>query len=258
MRPLSWSAISTYLTCPLKYKFQYIDGLEEKPRASQSFGRSLHSALEFFYSRIDPPMIKEVLDYYDQHWEPGGYKDAAEEQRFRDLGREILVDFCNVHLREFRPPLAVEHRFTTNVDGIPIKGYIDRLDALPSGALVIVDYKSNSSPISPQDVAESDQLALYQLAVERAYGRRVEALQLYHLRTLTPVQIPAHPPPRLQRVRTVLREVSEGIQAGHFDPQKNDWCPCDFWQRCPLFGPQAAPPALPEDLRGPIDDTPTV
>lgn len=258
MRPLSWSAISTYLTCPLKYKFQYIDGLEERPRAAQSFGRSLHSALEFFFSRIDPPTIKEVLDYYDRHWEPGGYKDAAEEQRFRDLGREILVDFSNIHLRDFRSSLAVEHRFTTEIDGIPIKGYIDRLEANPAGGLVIIDYKSNFSPITPEDVRESDQLALYQLALEQAAGRRVHALQLYHLRSLTPVQIPAHSEGRLAQVRATIHSVSEGIQRGRFEPQKNDWCPCDFWERCPLFGPQARPAPQPEEGRPPMDDTPPV
>ena len=43
---LSYSAISTYLTCPLKYKFHYIDQLPPAfTSSSLAFGSSIHEAV---------------------------------------------------------------------------------------------------------------------------------------------------------------------------------------------------------------------
>ena len=42
----SYSAFQTYLTCPLKYKFRYIDKAEpERTSSCFPFGRAFHAAL---------------------------------------------------------------------------------------------------------------------------------------------------------------------------------------------------------------------
>jgi hypothetical protein len=47
---ISWSAISTFRTCPLKYKFRYIDGLpEESVSSALIFGTGIHTAVEQHY-----------------------------------------------------------------------------------------------------------------------------------------------------------------------------------------------------------------
>jgi len=44
---VSWSALSTFRTCPLKYKFRYLDGLpEESVSAALVFGTGIHAAVE--------------------------------------------------------------------------------------------------------------------------------------------------------------------------------------------------------------------
>ncbi len=47
---LSYSQINTYLTCPLKYKFHYIDQIEP-PFVSSAlvFGSCIHEAVAAFY-----------------------------------------------------------------------------------------------------------------------------------------------------------------------------------------------------------------
>ena len=43
---ISWSAVSTFRTCPLKYKFRYIDGLKEETVSSALvFGTGIHTAI---------------------------------------------------------------------------------------------------------------------------------------------------------------------------------------------------------------------
>ena len=50
---VSWSAISTFRTCPLKYKFRYVDGLpEESVSSALVFGTGIHSAVEQHFQAI--------------------------------------------------------------------------------------------------------------------------------------------------------------------------------------------------------------
>ncbi len=50
---VSWSAISTFRTCPLKYRFRYIDGLpEESVSSALVFGSGIHSSIESHYQAI--------------------------------------------------------------------------------------------------------------------------------------------------------------------------------------------------------------
>jgi putative RecB family exonuclease len=44
--PLSYSSYRTYLECPLRWKFLYVDRIPETPRGYFTFGRVIHSVLE--------------------------------------------------------------------------------------------------------------------------------------------------------------------------------------------------------------------
>jgi putative RecB family exonuclease len=72
---VSWSAISTFRTCPLKYKFRYIDGLpEESVSSALVFGTGIHTAVEQHYQAQlsgDPkPDLNALLFAYRSAWLP--------------------------------------------------------------------------------------------------------------------------------------------------------------------------------------------
>ena len=47
---ISHSQITTYLNCPLRYMFTYVQGLKPKHiNAALPFGRGIHKSLEYFY-----------------------------------------------------------------------------------------------------------------------------------------------------------------------------------------------------------------
>ena len=54
MRPdyLSYTQLSTYLECPLRYRLRYVDGIEdsEGTPAALVFGRAIHQALAGYYT----------------------------------------------------------------------------------------------------------------------------------------------------------------------------------------------------------------
>src|SRR5690349_4188995 len=117
----SHSSVSTYLECPLRWKFLYVDRLPEAARGYFSFGRTVHAVLEELLRpfvaepstssaaerqrrlddwgaigpRTGPRLLgpDEVLALYEKLWVGDGYTSADEEARYKALGAELLLRF---------------------------------------------------------------------------------------------------------------------------------------------------------------------
>ena len=118
MLRLSYSAVSAYEKCPLSYRFQYIDKIEIEPTPYLSFGRSIHSALEWLYDRQapQPPALEELLSFLESCWASEGFSDQEEEDSYLRQAREVLTVFYHANTEDFRLPLAVEHRFELKME----------------------------------------------------------------------------------------------------------------------------------------------
>jgi putative RecB family exonuclease len=263
--PLSYSSYRTYLECPLRWKFLYIDRLPETPRGYFTFGRVVHSVLEELLRPLvvpgarragesdsqrtldewqsrsrategDPWMSRdEMLALYERCWSGEGYTSPEEEARYRALGRDLLRRYYDRLVADRPHPIAVEEHLEARWDGIPIHGYIDRIDRSPSGGLEILDYKT-SRELSAGDAQDSDQLSIYQVLVESNYSEPVEGLTLYHLRSLTPLRVPPRERSSLTGLYDRLGAVSDGIRAEVYDPTPGRHCSrCDFRSICPEF-----------------------
>ena len=245
VRPLSYSQISAYQTCPLFYRFQYIDKLPTKPRFYFSFGNTLHRCAQFFFKRKGqgPPTLEDFLEYYDRTWSSAGYFSRRREAADKQTGREILTQFWELNSRDYHLPLATEKWFTVNVGGVPFRGYIDRVDISPTGGLNILDYKSGKRDISKDEVEESLQLSMYQIGAQGTWLLPVEKLSLYHLRSNTNVEVEARDDNTIKRAEDTVTTVSQSIENKEFEPRLNPSCPCEFSELCPLFNPDADPEA---------------
>jgi putative RecB family exonuclease len=72
---ISWSAISTFRSCPLKYWFRYVAGLpEESVSAALVFGTGIHAAIEDFYraelAGEAKPDVEQLMFAYRSAWLP--------------------------------------------------------------------------------------------------------------------------------------------------------------------------------------------
>jgi len=250
MKPLSYSQISQYQSCPLCYKLHYIDGLKTEDKWYFSFGSSLHSCAErFFKVKVPPPpSLDEILQFYEENWLAGGYESAEEEAKYKDYGRQILADFCEIHRADFKVPLAIERMFYIDIEGVKLRGFIDRVDKLSSGGLSIVDYKTNQWLFTREDLEENLQLTLYQLAAEQTWHLPVEKLTLYHLRSNTPCSCTPRDVKQLEEARRLVLEVAENIVAERFPATENQFCPCDFAEHCPYYRQQVVPELKEADI----------
>jgi RecB family exonuclease len=213
-----------------------VDGLKEKPKPYLSFGSSLHEALQFMYSyRPPPPSLEAVLKYYEDNWISEGYANEEEEEGYFSYGKKILKDYYNTRISEFKPPVAVEHKFDIEIEGLPVTGFIDRIDKIEDEKAEIIDYKSGKNVFDKLYVEESEQLTLYQLAVEESIGLFVEKLTLYHLPSQTPVSVDARNREKIQALKAKIQRVAELIKEGKFEAKKGRFCPCDFPEHCPYY-----------------------
>jgi putative RecB family exonuclease len=270
LAPLSYSSYHTYSECPLRWKFLYVDRLPETPRGYFTFGRVVHSVLEELVRPLLTPGARrmgageaqrtldewhaagtapvaplpmtsdELLAAYDRAWLSDGYTSPEEETRYRALGRDLLLRYYRRFVQQPPRPVAVEEHLEARWDGIPIHGYIDRIDRTEEGGLEIVDYKT-SRELSGEDARSSEQLSIYQVLVENNYTDPVEGLTLYHLRSLTPHRVPPRPRSELAVLHGRLGSVVDGIRSEAFEPTPGRHCSrCDFQSRCPEFRPVPA------------------
>ncbi|MBI5242949.1 MAG: PD-(D/E)XK nuclease family protein [Elusimicrobia bacterium] len=221
-RPLSHSAIQTYLRCPQKWKLKYVDKKEEKPRYFFSFGKTLHLALEFFYKAkaLPPPSLEELLKAYYAHWISEGYASLKQEEQYRAEGVRILEEYYRKNAAAFKIPFFVEYEYRFHLrhdlkirdakgaefeleiarhlrrfrveaeylQPVPIIGVVDRIDKTEDDRLDIVDYKTGKA-FDLDRVREDPQLTMYQMACEEKLGLLVGKLILYHLPSQTPFSV---------------------------------------------------------------------
>jgi putative RecB family exonuclease len=232
---VSWSAISTFRTCPLKYKFRYIDGLpEESVSSALVFGSGIHSAVEQHYQAIlsgDPePELDALLFAYRSAWlphDPDGIQFGSTETRasLDALASKMLTAFLN------SPAASVQGRVLgveEEIRGMLVENVPDlfgRVDLLTedSDSLVITDIKTSRSRWSAEQVEDSgEQLLLYShLASEIAPGKKIATRFLVLTKTREP-QVEEHVrevnPAAVKRTLAGVERLWRAISAGHFYP----------------------------------------
>jgi len=247
---LSWSAISTYIRCPLRYRFRYLDGLpEEFVGATLIFGQAVHAALEVFFRHHLATGralgLEALLASYHEHWS----RAEIETIRFRSgddlvvLGRlaeRMLASFVASDLA--RPDgliLGIEEELQAPVlEGVP--DLLARLDLLVDAGdeLVLTDFKTSRSRWSDAEVAAaSGQLLLYHELVAPITDKPIRLQFAVLTKTKSP-QLDLHAvpvdPQRSAGIRRVIEHVWWAIEAGHFYPAPSAMnCPgCPFQTAC--------------------------
>ncbi len=133
-----------------------------------------------------------------------------------------------------------EWDFIVDVEGTLVRGTID-LWFENDGEITIVDYKTdkavNAETYTPQ-------LALYGLALERAFGKRPAHSWLHFLRSNTLVEVPLD-----YKVEGLLAELRIAQDTLRFDLNEGDHCrACQFYRSlCPAGSDTNASPAPPTD-----------
>lgn len=254
---LSPSRAGDYQQCPLLYRLRAIDRLPEPKTLPQVKGNLVHAVLEYMHARpreerTYPAAVKQLKP----HWAAMVAADAE----LRELVPEsALYDFlveCRTLLRgyfEMENPQGFDaHAVEMYVDtvlpnGVPVRGFIDRVDVAPTGQVRIVDYKTGKKPHPRFQNEALFQMRFYALVWWRMTGHIPEQLRLMYLKVADDL---THSPTagELERFEGELADLWASIvrdgEHGDFRPKKSKLCGwCSFQELCPAFG--GTPPEYP-------------
>ncbi|MDI6641036.1 MAG: diguanylate cyclase [Elusimicrobiota bacterium] len=238
---LSYSALSTYQECPLKFKFEYIDRLGDIYRQDRpyfSFGGSLHTALAKFFQIKDVQQRTLDLLYtlLKKSWISKGYSTVEEETEYRQKAISLLQHFYETADISAQP-LYIEEFFRIPIEDFFLSGKIDRIDAISGDKVEVIDYKTGKTVVTQKDLQEDLQLGIYALAVVKKLQlkpQRVTILSLEQNMTFSTEINQERIERTEQEVIKIYRNISEDRE---FAPKETGLCPyCDYSVICPIMG----------------------
>lgn len=154
---LSPSRAADFKTCPLLYRFRSIDRLPERTTIEQARGTLVHAVLERLFDLPATGRTPEAAgDLVAPQWdrlvteqpELAGIFDGAEPAgpvEFLRSAAGLLQGYFAVEDPTRLEPAERESLISAVVDEeLLIRGYLDRLDVAPDGALRVVDYKTGA------------------------------------------------------------------------------------------------------------------
>ncbi len=183
---LSPTRIRSWLECSLQYRFTYVDRVSRfyyRPSPYDTFGAVMHRTLQAFHSgggaaAVGPEDLQRLLE---SNWVSAGFESAAQERQFRETGRQMLQGYHRTAGAGKSRVLFLEKQFRRDYGSFVLTGRVDRLDEHPDGMLEIIDYKSSSRDVTPDDVRDSLALGCYTLLVRHHFPERRVRATLYAL-----------------------------------------------------------------------------
>jgi len=272
---LSPSRAADFKQCPLLYRFRVIDRIEGPPSPAAARGTLVHAALERLF---DLPAAERSPEAAVGLLRPEWERLVREEPELATLiagdavpadGSEIADGAGVDEATWFGDAEALVRRWFTledptclepaerelyveaDVDGLTLRGYVDRLDVAPDGRVRVVDYKTGRAPSELFEGKALFQMKFYALVLWRSRGVMPTLLQLVYLGD---GQIVRYAPDEAD-LRALERNVAAVWQAIRRAAETGDWRPrtsrlcdwCDFRDLCPEWG--GTPPPLPDDAR---------
>ena len=252
---ISPSRASDYKRCPLQYRLRAIDKIPEPSTEAQVKGTLVHAVLEEMFAwpreeRTYPAAVKRLKPNWEKMREadPSCAEPVADEYQLLVDARTLLRGYFTME-----NPLGFDaHAQEMPVDftlpnGVPVRGFIDRVDIAPTGEVRVVDYKTGKKPLLRYSQDAQFQMRFYALVYWRMFGVVPTQLKLMYLKVMDSM-ILAPSREELEYFERDLAELWFKIEAdgkaGTFRPQQSKLCGwCAFQHLCPVFG--GTPPEYP-------------
>jgi len=256
----SYSALDTYRTCPLKYKYQKLDKIPAPKRIEAVFGSLVHSALKFMFERGPLyPTLDEVIDFFTDKWNkksesiewPNPLKKEDFEKLYFEEGVKLIKNFYKKNQPWKFNAVELESRFSVTLrdeetqEDHTIVGIIDRIDKDPeSEEYEIIDYKTGKKMPSAEMLKDNLQLSLYHMALQGRWPRLPASkikLSLYFLKHNEKITAEKENPQEdINKTRdfilATIKEVEEKEEKNSFSPTPSALCDyCGYKKICPMW-----------------------
>ena len=269
---LSPSRAGDFLTCPLLYRFRTIDRLPEPSSPDAVRGTVVHKVLEDLFDlpaqRRTPQEAGELLapawaalleaePAIAEIFGDGGTGQGPEITAWLASCRTVLDRYFTLEDPRRLEPAERELYVETLLDSrLLLRGFVDRIDVAPDGAIRVVDYKTGRSPGEHFEAKALFQMKFYALVIWRVRGQVPAMLQLVYLgngEILRYVPDEADLLATERKVEAIWRAIRAAEESGEWQPSPGRLCDwCAHQALCPAFGGTPPPlpgPALVEEAR---------
>jgi putative RecB family exonuclease len=247
---LSPSKISSFKDCALAFRFSAIDRLPEPASLPAVKGTTVHRALELLFG-LDPAertpdaaheQLRVALDELRsaEEWAELDLDDDAAAAFARDAGTMVDRYFTLEDPRTIRP-VGVEMMLEAELEGVTVRGIIDRLEEDEHGQLVVTDYKTGRTPSVNQEQSRLGGVHFYAFLCQQVLGRIPVKVQLIYLGgepqviTTTPSEQSVRG--MKLRIGAVWNAVERACERDDFRPRPSALCNwCAFVSYCPAHG----------------------
>ena len=227
---LSPSQFERALACPLRWFLTTI-GADGPSNAAASLGTLVHALAE------DNPhgTPEELTAALEARIEELGYNLDTWAGRHADRRAHTIVDNLASYLVGVPGQVEVERTVEAQVEGVTIRGRMDRLEHVDEGVRV-TDLKTGKSGYSAKTVPDNPQLAAYQMALlaagERVAGARIALLGGDAAKSFDQRPLEGE---TLEGWREKAREVAAIARGPYFEatPSEKACLYCSFDRLCP-------------------------
>ncbi len=257
---LSPSRASDFMSCPLLYRFRTIDKLPEPSSIDAVRGTVVHKVLEDLFDLPAAARTPEQAHaLIGPAWEALIEAQPSTAEMFDVAGAPPLGDWltsCRVVLDRYftledprrLEPAERELYVETLLDSkLLLRGFVDRVDIAPDGAIRVVDYKSGRSPGVGFESKALFQLKFYALAIWRTRGVIPSMLQLIYLGDGEVIRYEPDEHDLLateRKVEAVWQAITSAQETGDWRASPSRLCSwCAHQAICPAYG--GTPPPLP-------------
>jgi len=247
---LTPSKISSFTSCPLSFRFSVVERLREVASPQAVKGTLVHRALQLLFSEREAghrdrlEAESALLRAWDEMRESA---EVAELDLSEEEAASFVRDASSLIDRYFEiedpnsvRPIGLELDLRVELDGMTLRGIIDRLDRLADGSLVVVDYKTGRAPRAEQSRSRLSSVQLYAFLCEQVLGTRPTVVRLMYLRDRVVVSADATDQSLRgvqQRARAVWAAIERACERSDFRPNPSALCKwCSFQEYCPAFG----------------------
>lgn len=246
---LSYSRVTTFEQCPRRYRYRYLDGVQEGFDSVEAFmGRQVHSTIEWLYEERESersPRADEAVAKYCEIWDREMasarrpirvIKDGTPLEGYRRSGADMVSRFHRSRfVSDKLTTVANERHFCVTLGGrFEFQGYIDRLARDARGTLHIIDYKTGRRAAQGFSGREAEQVEAYAVAMltELDDVEEVE-LVLEYVRTGDRVRRRVSRIERDELERRLLARIDAVVSSTIFPPNPGVLCRwCGFNDVC--------------------------
>lgn len=247
---LSPSRAADFKQCPLLYRFRQVDRLPEPGDPVAARGNLVHLVLERLFDlpaaertpvtagKMLHPTWRAMCDEVPEFAE---VLDGVDEAAWLFSAAELLDKYFELEDPSGFTPAHRELQVETQLpSGVPMRGFIDRVDVAPSGQVRVVDYKTGKAPAPHFENKVLFQLKFYALALLLTEGVVPTQLKIIYLGDGTTFTA-AFEEDELRRFAIQLQALWAAIlkaaETGDFRPNPSRLCDwCSHQALCPAKG----------------------